>query len=183
MPDLPNPDIPNSDIPNTDNSGSDVKGKQNDKPAEAEKQLTTSLQYLGFDFGEKRIGVAVGQSGTCTANPLVVVRNINGRPEWDVIDALIQEWQPEALIVGLPLTEDGEIQRQTTLAKSFSKHLRRRFKLEVHLCDERYSSNEASRIIADNRKNQNRRRAKHEDTDTVAAALILEQWLNDTKTQ
>lgn len=165
MPDLPNPE---------------TEGKQNDKPAVAVKPPATALQYLGFDFGEKRIGVAVGQSGTCTANPLVAVRNINGRPEWDVIDALIQEWQPEALIVGLPLTEDGEIQRQTSLAKSFSKHLRRRFKLTVHLCDERYSSNEASRIIADNRKNQNRRRAKHEDSDTVAAALILEQWLNDS---
>lgn len=135
--------------------------------------------YLGFDFGEKRIGVAIGQSGTGTANPLTVVRNINGRPEWDNISALVEEWKPAALVVGLPLTDAGDTQRLTSLAKSFSKHLRRRYGLTVHLCDERYSSNEAARIIADNRHNHNRRKTTREDSDTIAAALILEQWLND----
>jgi len=143
---------------------------------------------MGFDFGEKRIGVAIGQAANneaanktevLSANPLTTVRNINGRPEWDEITALINEWKPAALIVGLPLTEDGEPQRLTALAKSFGKHLRRRYQLPIHHCDERYSSNEASRIIAENRQHQNRRRAKREDSDTIAAALILEQWLND----
>ena len=135
--------------------------------------------YLGFDFGELRIGVATGQSTTLTASPLCVVRNINGRPEWDKLAALVDEWRPDALIVGLPLTADGEEQRLSKLAESFAKHLRRRYKLPVHLCDERYSSNEASRVIAENRQNHNRRRAKREDSDTIAAAVILEQWLND----
>ena len=136
-------------------------------------------QYLGFDFGERRIGVAVGQSKTLTASPLCVIRNINGRPEWDDIKAIIDEWNPQALIVGLPLTADGGIQHITPLAKSFAKHLRRRYQLPVHMVDERYTSNEASRIIADNRRQQNRRKAKREDSDTIAAALILEQWLNE----
>ena len=150
-------------------------------------------RYLGFDFGEKRIGIAIGQiisgtasstgtdssSGTVSANPLQAVKNINGRPEWDEIAAFVEEWKPVALIVGLPLTEDGETQRLTALAKSFAKHLRKRYQLPVHYCDERYSSNEASRIIADNRHHHNRRRANREDHDTIAAALILEQWLND----
>lgn len=139
--------------------------------------------YLGFDFGEKRIGIAIGHkiagSDASGANPLKAVRNINGRPEWDEISALIAEWKPAALIVGLPLTAEGEAQRLTSLARSFGKHLRRRYQLPVHHCDERYSSNEASRIIANNRQHQNRRRAKREDSDTIAAALILEQWLND----
>lgn len=138
---------------------------------------------MGFDFGEKRIGVAIGQAvnnktRVLTANPLRSVRNINGRPEWDEITALINEWKPAALIVGLPLTEDGETQHLTALAKSFGKHLRRRYQLPIHHCDERYSSNEASRIIAENRQHNNRRRAKREDSDTIAAALILEQWLS-----
>ena len=140
---------------------------------------TNTSRYLGFDFGEKRIGVATGQSTTLSASPLCVVRNINGRPEWDNIAELVEEWQPDALIVGLPLTEDGDAQPLTSLAKSFAKHLRRRYKLPVHLCDERFSSNEASRVIAENRQHHNRRRAKREDSDTIAAALILEQWIND----
>ncbi len=135
--------------------------------------------YLGFDFGEKRIGVAIGQSSTLTANPICVVRNINGRPEWDKIAALIDEWKPDALVVGLPLDDNGDIQRLTQLAKSFGKHLRRRYQLTVHFCDERFSSNEASRIIAENRHHHQRRKATREDSDTIAAALILEQWLND----
>jgi len=134
--------------------------------------------YLGFDFGEKRIGIAVGTTTTATATPLSMVRNINGRPEWHNIESIVEEWQPKALIVGLPLTDDGGSQHITGLAKSFAKHLRRRFDLPVHFCDERYTSNEASRIIADNRKHHNRGRATREDSDKIAAALILEQWLN-----
>jgi len=147
--------------------------------ADNNSNTTEISHYLGFDFGEKRIGIAIGQSGTLSASPLRVVKNINGRPEWDEITALISEWKPAALIVGLPLTEDGQVQRLTSLAKSFGKHLRRRYQLPIHHCDERYSSNEAARIIAENRRQNNRRRAKREDSDTIAAALILEQWLND----
>ncbi len=145
----------------------------------SEPQALKINHYLGFDFGEKRIGVASGQSGTNSASPICAVRNINGRPEWDKIAALVEEWKPDALVVGLPLDADGQSQRMTQLAKSFSKHLRRRYQLPVHLCDERYSSNEASRIIAENRHHHQRRRATREDSDTIAAALILEQWLND----
>ncbi len=148
------------------------------------KAATAVNQYLGFDFGEKRIGIAVGHStsdtGSSSTQPLTAVRNINGRPEWDNIAAIVEEWRPSALVVGLPLTADGEAQRLTALARSFAKHLRRRYKLPVYHCDERFTSNEASRIIADNRKHHNRRRANREDSDTIAAALILEQWLNDT---
>jgi len=148
-------------------------------PAHDQGQTTVANgNYLGFDFGEKRIGVAVGTAATATATPLSMVRNINGRPEWDNIESLVEEWQPSALIVGLPLTDDGGNQHLTGLAKSFAKHLRRRFDLPVHLCDERYTSIEASRIIADNRKHHNRGRATREDSDKIAAALILEQWLN-----
>lgn len=164
-------------------------------PSDSTQNTSKNSHYLGFDFGEKRIGIAIGHKianaessdgadrrsaadPPSFASPLKAVRNINGRPEWDEITAVVEEWQPAALVVGLPLTADGESQRLTQLAKSFGKHLRRRYQLPVHHCDERYSSNEASRIIADNRQNHNRRRATREDSDTIAAALILEQWLS-----
>ena len=175
MPDMPDPSGKDSAAASAaGNSGGKPKSTSSEQPAAKD----TMQHYLGFDFGEKRIGVAVGQSATGTANPLCVVRNINGRPEWIDIDSLINEWKPTALVVGWPLTEDGGQQRQSLLAKSFGKHLRRRYALDVHLCDERYSSIEASRIIASNRKDNNRRRASKEDTDKIAAALILEQWLS-----
>ena len=69
--------------------------------ADNNSNTTEISHYLGFDFGEKRIGIAIGQSGTLSASPLRVVKNINGRPEWDEITALISEWKPAALILSL----------------------------------------------------------------------------------
>lgn len=135
--------------------------------------------YLCFDFGGKRIGIAVGSTDTAHASPLVTIRNINGRPEWEKIDELITEWRPAGLVVGLPLRDDGEQQMQITLSASFSKKLAKRYSLKVYRCDERYSSIEASRILAENRKLGNRRKIDREDTDKIAAAVILDGWFND----
>ena len=74
---------------------------------------------LGFDYGLKNIGVAVGQDLTQTANPLTVIKARDGIPNWDDIEALITEWQPKLLIVGLPLNMDGTEQQMTTAARKF----------------------------------------------------------------
>lgn len=136
--------------------------------------------YLCFDFGGKRIGVAVGHTDTSHASPLVTIRNINGRPEWEKIDELVTEWRPAGLVVGLPLRDDGEQQLQITLSASFSKKLAKRYGLYVYRSDERYSSIEASRILAENRRLGNRRKIEREDTDKVAAAVILDSWFSET---
>ncbi len=120
---------------------------------------------LCFDFGTKRIGVAVGQSITQTATPLQTVKNKNKRPDWDHIKHLIDEWQPDALIVGVPLNMMGEMQEMTVASEKFMRQLHGRFHLPVYDVDERLSSFEAAQ-----------RTGKTTDLDPVAAQAILETW-------
>jgi putative Holliday junction resolvase len=132
--------------------------------------------FIAFDFGEKRIGVAVGDTSIGLATPLEVVANHHGRPDWDKISQLVEQWQPAGFVVGLPISEDGQTQRALPLSNAFSNHLKKRYARPVFRCDERFSSIEASRVIAENRKRGQRRKSKREDTDKVAAAVILELW-------
>ena len=120
---------------------------------------------LCFDFGTKRIGVAVGQTITQTATPLHTVRNINNRPDWNKIEKLITEWQPDALVVGLPLNMMDETQEMTIASERFMRQLHGRFHLPVYSIDERLSSFEATQ-----------RTSKTTDLDPVAAQVILETW-------
>jgi putative Holliday junction resolvase len=102
------------------------------------------LTLLGFDFGLQRIGVAVGQQLTGTAMALATVRSRNGKPDWDMISELIKTWRPDALVVGLPLHADGSESGFTRNVKRFIRQLEDRFKLPVHLMDERLSSHAAA---------------------------------------
>ncbi len=120
---------------------------------------------LCFDFGTKRIGVAVGQTITQTATPLQTVRNKNNRPDWNNIEQLIDEWQPDALVVGLPLNMMDEVQEMTIASEKFMRQLHGRFHLPVYSIDERLSSFEAAQ-----------RTGKTTDLDPVAAQVILETW-------
>ncbi len=126
---------------------------------------------LGFDFGTRRIGVAVGQRITGTARPLLTIRVAQDRPDWEAIGALMAQWQPEAVVVGLPLNMDGSEQVITARARRFSRQLNGRFGLPVHLMDERLSTREAAR-----RLEEDGRPVTH--LDPHAAAVILESWLN-----
>lgn len=138
------------------------------------------MTCLGFDFGLKRIGVSVGNRSIGTARPLGTVDNRQGTPDWDTIDAWIDDWQPEILVVGLPLTADGDEQAITQHVRGFIKRLRSRSQREVVTCDERYSSIEASDIIRGQRASgQRTRRSTHADVDATAAALILERWFSE----
>jgi len=134
---------------------------------------------VGFDYGTKRIGVAIGNSAFATAKPLCVVRNNNGTPDWDSIDAIIEQWEPAQLVVGWPLNPDGEVQELCNHVNGFIKKLIKRYAVPVAKVDERFSSNAAQQHIRQMRQSgQRQRKSRHEDIDSVAAALLLETWFS-----
>jgi putative Holliday junction resolvase len=140
---------------------------------------TSSCQrVLGFDFGTKRIGVATGQAVTGTAAPLQPVPARDGIPDWAKLDALLAEWAPEALIVGLPLNMDDTESELSRLARKFARRMAARYRLPVYMCDERLSSHSARGLLMDV---QERRRGKLPALDSTAAVLIAEAWLADPR--
>ena len=125
---------------------------------------------IAFDFGEKRIGTAIGQTLTGTAAPLETVLVRRSKPDWNAIDRLIDTWKPEALVVGLPLNMDGTEQWITARARRFAARLRERSGLPVHLADERLSTREAwTRLVESG--------SRRGGPDPIAAQVILEGWL------
>lgn len=135
---------------------------------------------LGFDFGLKRIGVATGQAVTGTASPLTVLQRHGGITDWAAIEALVSEWRPEALVVGLPLREDGSDSELTGAARRFGERLGDRTGLPVHFADERYTSARARSDFAELRREGAVRRRDRQRLDAVAAQHILETFLHDT---
>jgi putative Holliday junction resolvase len=135
-----------------------------------------SQVYLGFDYGLKRIGVAIGDSLTLSARPLPGLAG----PDWTAIQKLVADWRPSALVVGLPLDEDGSEQEITGAARRFAAQLQQRLKLPVHQADERYSSRAADAALRDARASgRMSRRVRKGDRDAQAARIILEQWLRE----
>ena len=129
---------------------------------------------LGFDYGTKQIGVAVGQAITGQARELCVLKAQNGVPDWQKVEALIKEWQPDAIVVGLPLNMDGTKSEMSERAEKFARRLNGRFNLPVHTHDERLTTFEA--------KGQRLRQGKagsyrDNPVDALAAALLLQGWL------
>ena len=129
-------------------------------------------QVLGFDFGEKRIGVASGQSITCSSNPVTTLTSLNNKPDWAAIQSLISEWKPDALIVGLPFYLDGSKSEMTERAEKFSRQLEGRFHLPVYTHNEALSSFEAEQFLQSKKKQHNK-----QDIDKIAAAIIVQSWL------
>jgi putative Holliday junction resolvase len=146
--------------------------------------------FLGFDYSQNKIGIAVGQKLTGTASALTTLISHKKTPDWNSIEKLISQWRPAALIVGLPLTMDGEPQENTELAKLFGNQLNERYNLPIHYMDERLTSREASHLLGyegitsprrqskPGRKVKKTKRQGH-DIDQVAAQLILQSWLNE----
>ncbi|MGB0965769.1 MAG: Holliday junction resolvase RuvX [Litorivicinus sp.] len=135
------------------------------------------MTYLGFDYGLKRIGVATGQALTGTATPQTPLHAANGHPDWDEVERLIDQWQPEALVVGLPLNMDGSDNPITLRARKFAKRLHGRFHLTCHLVDERLSTREARE-----RTGLQGRSDRHAGTlDSAAACIIVEQFLDSDR--
>lgn len=121
------------------------------------------LSFLAFDFGTRRVGVASGNTLTGAATPLATIAS-QGEARFAAIAALIAEWQPAGLVVGVPFHPDGAAHVNTGRARRFARHLESRFGLPVHEVDERYTTVEA-------------RAAGARDLDARSAALILEQYL------
>jgi putative Holliday junction resolvase len=130
---------------------------------------------LGFDFGLKNIGVAVGQELTGSASELTVIKAREGIPNWDDIQTVIDQWQPQLLVVGLPLNMDGSEQEMTVTARRFGNRLNGRFHLPVVWQDERLSTYEALEQLGVRDKMQAKKRS---DVDRISAQLILQSWLN-----
>ena len=129
---------------------------------------------LGFDYGTKQIGVAVGQMITGQARELCVLKAQNGVPDWQKVEALIKEWQPDAIVVGLPLNMDGTKSEMSDRAEKFARRLNGRFNLPVHTHDERLTTFEAK----GERLAQGQRGGYRDNpVDALAAALLLEGWL------
>ena len=131
--------------------------------------MASPQTLLGFDFGEKRTGVAVGQSLTGTATALTTLNSLRNKPDWPSIEALIKEWQPNALVVGIPVHMDGTEQAMTLAARKFARQLEGRFQLPVHEAEERLSSVEAEEALGAN--------PDKADIDREAARIILQSWL------
>ena len=131
---------------------------------------------LGFDVGSRRIGVAVG-SGFGGARAVAVVDVHAGGPDWVALDRLRSQWGPSGLIVGDPLTLDGQDQPARRRARAFAHALRQRYGLPVAMIDERSSSVEAARRFAQDRARGTRRRRDAAALDAEAAAVIIERWL------
>ena len=130
--------------------------------------------FIGFDFGFKRIGVAVGQRLTCTASPLATVNAVHGVPDWKILQQYISTWRPKALIVGLPTCIDDKALYTTAASKRFAKELKKQFLIPVHMVDERLSTVEARAYLFESGGYQ---KIKKTEVDSIAACIILERWL------
>lgn len=140
-----------------------------------DKTNIQSSTVLAFDFGERRIGIAVGEHLLATANPLTTIDNESNEIRFQIITDLINEWQPKLLVVGLPLNTDGTEHAVTQLCKKFARRLNGRFNIPVMLVDERYSSIEASRLLNDTGI---KGRAQKAMLDQVAAQTILQSYFD-----
>jgi putative holliday junction resolvase len=140
---------------------------------------TSADTYLGFDFGYKKIGVAVGQTITGSASPLQTIRSINQSPDWQIISQLIQEWRPCGLVVGISRQADGSDNPVTPRMIKFCHQLNGRYQLPVYQQDEALTTFEAKQRLFDE-VSVNATKL-WEVQDQLAAQLILQSWLNEHK--
>lgn len=131
---------------------------------------------LGFDYGTKQIGVAVGQVITGQARELCILKAQNGVPDWQKVEALVKEWQPDAIVVGLPLNMDGSKSEMSERAEKFARRLNGRFNLPVHTHDERLTTYEAKGQRLQQGQNSGYR---ERPVDALAAALLLQGWFEE----
>lgn len=131
---------------------------------------------LAFDFGTRSIGVAVGQEITGTASPLTALKARDGIPDWNIIEALYQEWQPDIVVVGLPLNMDGSEQEMTQRAQKFANRLHGRFKVAVDVCDERLSTADAKAMLFEL---GGYKKLTKDKIDSVSACVIFSSWIEN----
>ena len=131
---------------------------------------------LAFDFGLVQIGVAVGNTLLRTTQPLAILRARAGIPDWQALEQLVRDWQPELLLVGDPLNMDGSDSELCERARKFARRLHGRLGLPVTMVDERLTSFEAKQV---SREQGHRGDYKRRPIDSQAAELVLQSWLNE----
>lgn len=139
----------------------------------AKKSIIGQRTLLGLDFGKKYIGVAVGQELTGNATPLGSVKAKDGIPVWDALSKFISDWQPDLIIIGLPLNMDGSEQQLTLDAKKFSQRVFGRYGIEIHLQDERLTTADAKAQLFSRGGYKN---LKKDNIDAESARLIIESY-------
>ncbi len=146
-------------------------------PINPDNDSNKPLTLLAFDFGTRQIGVAIGQTLLGSANPLTVLKARDGVPNWSQIEDLLKKWQPDQLLVGLPLNMDDSESEFCARTRKFARRLHGRFGLQVSMVDERLSTFEAKQII----REQGKRQGSYRDQpiDDLAAVMILKSWLSD----
>lgn len=138
--------------------------------------LGANATYIAFDFGTKKIGVAVGQTITLSANALDNLMASNGVPNWSEVQHLIDEWRPVGFVVGIPINMDGSEQGVTQKARQFANALKEQTQLPVYEVDERLTTVEAKQRLFDL---GGAKALKTMSIDGFAAKLILESWLSN----
>lgn len=133
----------------------------------------SSLTVLGFDYGTKSIGVAIGQSLTGSANPLLSIKAVDGIPKWEELGMLIEEWKPDLVVVGLPLNMDGSEQEMTQRAKKFANRLNGRFGVKIATQDERLTTADAKARLFEMGGYKALTKGQ---VDAMSAVLIIESY-------
>lgn len=134
---------------------------------------TGSRTVLGFDYGTRSIGVAIGQEITGSATPLKALKAVDGIPDWNEIQKLLDEWKPDLVVVGLPLNMDGTEQEITVRARKFARRIEGRFAAKVVMQDERLTTTSAREHLF---ANGGYRALKKGSIDSFSAVLILENF-------
>lgn len=141
------------------------------------------LLVLAFDFGRRRIGVARGDTLTCTAAPLATLNHRDDGPDWPAVDRALRTYGPAQLVVGAPYNDDGSPGSLAADADAFATALAERYGLPVARVDERYSSTAAQSMLREQRASgQRRRTVRKGDIDSAAAAIMLTSWLEQQRT-
>ena len=130
---------------------------------------------IGFDFGQKRIGVAIGNNISKSAQALITIESTSSNQKFEVIQKIMDEWQPVSIVVGVPFNVDGSEHKVTNLCKKFAKQLEQKYALPIHLIDERYTSIEASYEIHDKKIDLKKKKLL---IDQIAAKIILQSYLD-----
>ena len=140
--------------------------------------MTSQNVIMGFDYGTRKIGIAVGQLITKTANPIAIISARDGVPDWSEIEKLILEWQPTQFVIGLPLNMDETESEMSQRSLKFARRLTGKFNIPHHTIDERLTSREA-RSLHESHSSTRRGPAdrSRDEIDDIAAQIILESWL------
>ena len=127
------------------------------------------MQIIAFDYGEKKIGVAVGQTSTNTSSPLQIILNKDNKTNWVSISSLLDEWKPDLILLGKPLNMDGSESEIMKKVDKFYKELKSIYDADIEFVDERLTTFEAREILKDE---------KHDNVDAHAAKILIDNWFD-----